>query len=491
MKKITLVFGLLFAAASLNAQTQQVTNSLPKIRLDDFSEGYTAPLGIENAGPFDNRLFIVEKGGKIWICDSAGKKSNKPFLNITSRVGSVGSEQGLLGLAFHPQYYANGYFYVNYTNVDGDTRVSRFSVSANPNRADTSSELVLLKVRQPFVNHNAGQLKFRNGYLFIALGDGGDAADPYNNGQDPNKLLGKMLRIDVNNPTHGRNYGIPPTNPYIGVSGWRPEIWASGFRNPFRFSFDHLTSDMWIGDVGQDSWEEIDYEEATSTGGQNYGWGCFEGSHFFKANCNPNGQPPVFPIAEYAHSTEPCSGSITGGYVYRGMEFPKMYGKYFYADYCTGILRTVYKDHDVWVNRYLVTAEPQQYSSFGENNVGELFLADVAEGEIYHIVDSSAISPRFASGGQSNFASNLNADKVSLFPNPNSGLFTVQLNASQKETYTVNISNQLGQQVLSETKTVQQGFNEFTFSSDKFTKGMYIMQIQTSDGIINKRFSVQ
>ncbi len=494
MKKITFVLGLLFAAASLNAQTQQVTNALPKIRLDLFSDGYNQPLGIENAGRFDNRLFIVEKGGKIWISDSAGNKSMMPFLDITARVLSNGSEQGLIGLTFHPQYAANGYFFVNYINLAGHTRVSRFRVSNNdPDIANPNSELIILRVIQPFANHNGGQLQFgQDGYLYVALGDGGNAGDPFNNGQNPNTLLGKMLRIDINNATNGNNYSIPPTNPFVGVSGWRKEIWASGLRNPFRFSFDRLNGDMWLSDVGQDDWEEINHQPAMSNGGENYGWGCFEGCHFFKFNCNPNGTPPVFPVAEYKHKLQPCAGSITGGFVYRGTQLPKMYGKYFYTDYCTGILRTVYQDHEVWVNRYLRTATPEAYTSFGEDNMGELYLAHVATGEIYHVVDSSAsVTPVLVSSNKTGFNTNLKSDDISLFPNPNSGQFTVQLNASQKEVYTVTIANHLGQQVFSETKTVQEGFNEFTFSSDKFTKGMYIMQIHTSEGAVNKRFSVQ
>lgn len=490
MKKLLLGLCLFSATVLLKAQpAQQVTNSLPKLKLQDFSDGYIAPLDIENCG--DSRLFIVEKAGKIWICDSDGNKSSSPFLNITSRVKSTGSEQGLLGLAFDPAYSANGYFYVNYINLQGNTRISRFHVSASPNIANANSELILLTQVQPFSNHKGGQLKFGpDGYLYIALGDGGDAADPFNNGQNPKTFLGKLLRIDIRHGSNGKQYSIPPTNPYVEMAGWKPEIWASGLRNPFRFSFDALNDNLWISDVGQDNWEEINFQEASSTGGENYGWGCWEGSHFFKDNCNPNSAHAVFPIAEYEHIVSPgCGGSITGGYVYRGTEFPKMWGKYFYTDYCTGIIRAVYRDHNVWVNRYVTTGEPLEYSSFGEDMNGEIYLADVAQGDIYHLVDSSALPIK--PNGNRIFMQTQSSDHVLLFPNPNAGQFTVQLIADQKDIYNMKVVNELGQEVWSEKKSIEMGNNEFIISSDKFKTGIYILQIFTSEAIMSKKFSIQ
>jgi glucose/arabinose dehydrogenase len=483
MKKITLLFAMLLGATI----TQSQNNQLPKLRLQDFSEGYDQPIGIENAG--DSRLFIVEQGGKIWICDTTGKKSDSPFLNISDRVTHGGFEQGLLGLAFDPNYSVNGYFYVNYTNDDGNTRVSRFSVKPNnPDKADKNSEVVLIKQHQPFINHNGGCMRFSEGYLYVSFGDGGDAADPFNNAQNPGTLLGKIIRIDVTHGSNGKNYAIPPTNPFVAMSGYRPEIWATGLRNPWRFSFDDLNDNMWVADVGQDEWEEINFQPA-GEGGLNYGWSCWEGAHFFKNNCNANNTPPTFPIAEYEHIVSPgCGGTVIGGFVYRGSQFPKMYGKYIYTDYCTGIIRTVYKDHGVWVNRYLTTEEPLEYTAFGEDINGELYLSDIGDGEIYKVVDSSAISPRISSGNS--FTAVQNGDNISLYPNPNTGLFTVQITAPQKESYLVTISNQLGQEILSEKKTVDEGLNEWTFSSEKFIKGVYVIQFRTSEGIINKKFSV-
>ena len=491
MKKVLLVLILFKASFYLNAQNApQISNSLPKLRLQEYSTGYVVPLDIEHSGPMDDRLFIVEKGGKIWICDAAGIKSATPFLNITSRVKSTGSEQGLLGLVFDPAYASNGFFYVNYTNLQGNTRISRFRVTNNPNLASTAEVIMLTQV-QPFTNHKGGQLKFGpDGYLYIALGDGGGAGDPFNNGQDPNTFLGKLLRIDVSYGSNGKQYSIPPTNPYVTVSGWKKEIWASGLRNPFRFSFDRMNGDLWLSDVGQDDWEEINWQKSTSTGGQNYGWGCYEGCHFFKDNCGPNGVPPTFPVAEYPHALSfSCAGSITGGYVYRGTEFSKMYGKYIYTDYCTGIFRAVYKDHDVWVNRYITTQNSQSYSSFGEDMNGELYVADVQQGKIFHVVDSSAMPIKI--NGNRSFMQNQNSDDVSLFPNPNTGQFTVELSAAKQDIYKLRVVNELGQEVWSERISIVEGINQINVSSDKFSTGIYILQIFTSDAIMSKKFSIQ
>lgn len=487
MKKITLVF-IMLLAVSVKAQTDK----LPKLRLQEFSEGYMEPLGIENAG--DSRLFIVERGGKIWICDSNGTKSAKPFLNISSLVGTADDEQGLLGLAFDPDYSINGFFYVNYTDHNGDTHISRFKVSnGNPNKAKMSTELNLLTIDQPFVNHNGGCLRFgQNAYLYIALGDGGDAGDPFNNAQDPTTLLGKMLRIDVRtaDATMGTNYSIPPTNPFVNTSGYRPEIWATGLRNPWRFSFDALNGDLYIGDVGQNLWEEINFQPASSMGGENYGWSCWEGAHFYKSDCDANATPATFPIAEYPHTdAADCSGTVISGFVYRGTQFPNMYGKLIYADFCTGDFRTVYKKHNVWQNRFLTTEEPFEYTSFGTDINGELYVTDIGGGEILHVVDSAELGLR--SSNQSGFKPSQTIDELTLFPNPNSGQFTVEFNTSQRGKYTVTITNQIGQLVLSETKPAEIGVNQWIFSSDKFLNGIYVLQIATPEGAIYKKFSVQ
>jgi glucose/arabinose dehydrogenase len=274
-------------AVLITATVTQTRAQLPVLELEEFSEGYTMPVDIANAG--DSRLFIVEQPGKIWVCDTAGTKSAQPFLDITDRVFNEGSEQGLLGLAFHPDYANNGYFYVNYTNLDANDQVSRFSVSNNdPNIADPNSEMVMLNILDPFPNHNGGCMKFgpKDGYLYISFGDGGRGGDPFNNAQNISVLLGKILRLDVDG---AEPYAIPSTNPFINQAGAAPEIWAMGLRNPFRFSFDRQTGDLWIGDVGQNKWEEVDLQRANSPGGENYGWDCTEGHHLFPlSDCNAN-----------------------------------------------------------------------------------------------------------------------------------------------------------------------------------------------------------
>lgn len=255
-----------FISCSIKAQ--------PDIAVTVFSNGFSKPVDIANCG--DDRLFILEQHtGRIYILDKNGDRLNTPFLQLPG-VGQS-NEQGLLGLAFHPDYLNNGYFFINYSLPNGNSRISRFSVSANdPNIANMASELVLLEVDQPFSNHNGGCLKFGpDGYLYAGFGDGGSGGDPQANGQNLQTLLGKILRLDVDN---GSPYAIPASNPYVNNPNALGEIWSFGNRNPWRFSFDRATGDLWIGDVGQNSWEEIDFQPANSGGGENYGWRCYEGN---------------------------------------------------------------------------------------------------------------------------------------------------------------------------------------------------------------------
>ena len=358
----------------------------PNIELLTFASGFTRPLDIANCG--DERLFIVEQRGIIWILDQNGNKLPTPFLNIDPSVGSGGNEQGLLGLAFHPNYAENGYFYVNYTKNNGDTRVSRFSVMpGDPNQADPASEMMLFEVDQPFSNHNGGCVKFGpDGYLYLGLGDGGSGGDPQGNGQNRLKMLGKMLRIDVDG---GEPYAIPPDNPFVNASSALPEIWAYGLRNPWRFSFDRNTGDLWIGDVGQDAWEEVDFQPANSPGGQNYGWRCYEGNHTYNANgCDPM-STMTFPVAEYQNA---ASCSVTGGFVYRGCNFPELYGHYLYTDYCTGLVWSLTPNGTGgWNNQQLANLTDFQFVSFGENKNGELFLTGLSNGNIYRVTETSEL----------------------------------------------------------------------------------------------------
>jgi len=340
--------------------------------------GLELPTDIQNAGDGSGRLFIVEKPGRILIL-KGGQLLPTPFLDISGKVGSRNTEQGLLGLAFHPKYAQSGLFYVNYTDENGNTVIARFHVSAgNPDLADPSSEADILRVDQPYNNHNGGGLAFGpDGYLYIGLGDGGSEDDPLLNGQNLRTLLAKMLRIDVD---HGSNYAIPSDNPFV-KGGGLPEIWAYGLRNPWRFSFDHVTGDLYIADVGQDAWEEIDFVPAGTPGGLNFGWSFFEGMHAYK------GQPPAnasfsLPVTEYSHA-DGCS--VTGGYVYRGAALPEWQGVYFYGDYCSG---------NIWGMRVVNGSASQakilfttnaQITTFGVDEAGEIYLADYGTGELLRL----------------------------------------------------------------------------------------------------------
>ncbi|WKZ51648.1 MAG: PQQ-dependent sugar dehydrogenase [Anaerolineales bacterium] len=329
---------------------------------ETVADGLERPVDIQNAGDGSGRLFIVEQPGVIRTLAN-GRLVAEPFLDIRDRVDDSDNEQGLLGLAFHPLFKENGVFYVNYTKRGGDTVIARFHASLDQN-ADPNSEARLLTVKQPFGNHNGGGLAFGpDGYLYIALGDGGSGGDPYGNGQSLKTLLGKILRIDVDN---GDPYAIPADNPFGN------EIFHYGLRNPWRFSFDPLTHDLWIGDVGQGEWEEIDFLPAGTPGGVNFGWNRFEGMHDYTAGAIPeNYRSPLF---EYSHN-EGCS--VTGGYVYRGA-MREWQGVYFYGDFCSGkvwgALRTVGAAEEISTSTVLFETGAQ-ITSFGVDETGELYIA--------------------------------------------------------------------------------------------------------------------
>ncbi|GMQ78087.1 MAG: PQQ-dependent sugar dehydrogenase [Anaerolineae bacterium] len=340
--------------------------------------GFIKPTDLVHAN--DERLFVVEQGGKIWIVED-NQRIEESFLDITDRVGSSQLEQGLLSLAFHPNYPEINSIFVNYTNLQGATVISRFLVDpTRPNKALAESEEILLTIDQPFGNHNGGQLKFGpDQMLYIGLGDGGGADDPFNNGQNPSTLLGTLLRIDVN-MTDG--YAIPPDNPYLEDASIPDEIWATGLRNPWRFSFDRETGGLYLSDVGQSSWEEINYQEADSGGGANYGWNITEGNHCFASeSCDMSGF--ITPVAEYSHAEGGCS--VTGGYVYRGKLYPEMSGNYFFGDYCSGFIWSLIQETGGEWKKNLVLQGGFNLSSFGEDVNGELYVLDHSSGTIYRL----------------------------------------------------------------------------------------------------------
>lgn len=330
-------------------------------------DGLIKPLGLTNAGDGSGRLFILEQSGVIRVIQNKDILPT-PFLDIQNRVLDRNNEQGLLGLVFHPEYEKNRYFYVNYTGKGGDTVISRFNVTADLNTADPASESVLLRIPQPYSNHNGGHLLFGpDGYLYIGMGDGGSGGDPQGNAQNLNSLLGKLLRIDID---HSAPYGVPGDNPYV-EGGGRPEIWASGLRNPWRFVFDRATGDLYIGDVGQNEWEEINFLESGYPGGVNFGWDFWEGTHPFEGN-HPQGEVMIPPIWEYDH-TQGCS--IIGGIPYRG-SLQNWIGIYLYADFCSGSIWGLLRDESgTWQNQILFKTE-SNITSFGEDEAGEIYFVD-------------------------------------------------------------------------------------------------------------------
>jgi glucose/arabinose dehydrogenase len=351
------------------------------LRLQRVAAGLTRPVAVTHAGDGSGRLFIVLQDGTIRIRNSAGLRE-QPFLDIRSLVSCCG-ERGLLSAAFHPQYRTNGFFYVNYTNKAGNTVIARYTVSTDPNVANPASRKVILTVAQPFPNHNGGQIQFGpNGYLYIGMGDGGSSGDPENRAQNLRTLMGKILRIDVNRTSANRAYGIPPTNPFVGRANVRPEIWASGLRNPWRFSFDRATGDLYLGDVGQGNWEEVNFQNARSRGGENYGWRRMEGRHCHNPTTGCQTGTLKLPIIEYSHA---AGCAVTGGYRYRGARTSSLVGRYLYGDYCSGrIWAATFNSGSGWRVAALHNSG-FQISAFGEDQAGEVYVVDY-NGAVYRIV---------------------------------------------------------------------------------------------------------
>ncbi len=384
-----MLVGLLPAQASAPAGLQPLTDgtvalaapSPSTIRLTTFIDtGLTSPVLITSAHDGTGRLFVVQQNGVIKAFTGGGSPLGT-LLDVKNQV-TRGEEQGLLGLAFHPDFETNRKFYVNFTNRSGNTVIREYKASAsNPNRVAAGSGRTILKIHQPFSNHNGGDIVFGpGGYLFIGMGDGGAAGDPGNRAQDTGKLLGKMLRIDVNGTSGRKHYRIPASNPYVGRSG-RDEIWLRGLRNPWRYSFDKATNRLWIGDVGQGRYEEVD-RISTSQKGANLGWRRVEGYACYNPSRHCHKAGTVKPIVAYRHPGGRCA--ITGGYVYRGSDIPALKGWYVFGDFCSGEIWAVSSTAGTHASKVLLRNTPYSISSFGEDAVGELYVVDLA-GAIYRI----------------------------------------------------------------------------------------------------------
>ncbi len=376
------------ATSAADAVSAAAVPSRIHLGLTRVATGLSRPLLVTNAGDGSGRLFVVEQTGKIMIV-KAGKVLAAPFLDLSASV-SGGNEQGLLGLAFHPSYKSNGKLYVSYTDRNGTSIIREYRVSAsNPDRVNGASGRTLLRLRQPYANHNGGNIAFGpDGDLYIGFGDGGSAGDPGNRAQNLGTLLGKLLRIDVNRRTGTLPYGIPSTNPFVGRSGL-DQIWAYGLRNPWRWSFDRATGDLWIGDVGQDAWEEVDRAMAShgrnAGRGLNFGWRVMEASHCYNpsAGCTQTGK--TLPLTEYGHTNGRCS--ITGGFVYRGSTYPDLVGAYVFADYCSGEIWYVDRGAVRGTAPILALDTDAMITSFGQDQAGELYLTD-GNGSVYRLTDS-------------------------------------------------------------------------------------------------------
>jgi glucose/arabinose dehydrogenase len=332
---------------------------------------------VTNASDKSNRLFVLEKPGQIRLV-KAGLLVGQPFLDISTLIGSKGNEQGLLGLAFHPDFANNGRFFVAYTAEDATNTVAEYHANPGSDVADPTGK-VLIAVPDQYPNHNGGMLAFGpDGYLYISMGDGGSGGDPNGNGQNLNSLLGKLLRIDVDG---GSPYAIPSDNPYQG-QGQKHEIWAYGLRNAWRFSFDRATGDLWIGDVGQDKYEEVDFQAAGSKGGLDYGWNIMEGLHCYKPQTGCDESGLVRPVFEYDHG-EGCS--VIGGYVYRGKAIPPLQGLYLFADYCSTTFWSLQRADDGSVKAAQVGEVPEGINAFGEDESGEMYFVTDQDGTVYKL----------------------------------------------------------------------------------------------------------
>lgn len=433
----------------------------PNLTLTTYATGFDTPADIANAG--DGRLFVVEQPGVIQVVQPGGSVNATPFLDIQSIVNDSGWERGLLGLAFHPDYATNGYFYVHYTDAGGDGQISRFTVSGgDPDIADAGSEFPIINIAQPFSNHNGGCIRFGpDDYLYIGMGDGGSAGDPGGRAQDSTELLGKMLRIDVDG---GSPYAVPADNPFVGNANWLDEIWAYGLRNPWKFSFDKANGDLFIGDVGQDIWEEVSYAPATSTGGENYGWRCYEASATYNTTGCDLGATYSWPIYEYNQSGAPPNGcTVIGGHVYRGTQHPGMQGYYFFAEFCGDWIYSLYWTGTVWQDYDHGTFAGGSWTTFGEGNDGELYIADQSSGFVYHLEDLNT--------GIIEYENAVN----NVYPNPSKEQTTISFLNENGESHTLDIFDLTGKIIYSQSGITS---SQIVVETNQFDAGFYSFQLK-------------
>ena len=442
------------------------------LNLELFASNLNKPVSIKHAG--GNKLYVTERQGTISIVNEDGTVNPIPFLDIDTKVidnSSNSDERGLLGLAFHPDYGSNGFFYVNYIDNDGDTVISRFTRNTtNPYIADYSSELIILAYDQPYSNHNGGDLAFdSNGYLYIASGDGGSGGDPQDNSQNTNSLLGKILRIDINSTAGTENYTIPSDNPFVGNPNTREEIWAYGLRNPWKFSFDRLNGDLWIGDVGQNDIEEINKVSSTASG-LNYGWRCYEANAPYNLNNCSDSSNMTFPVADYDHFNDGLPKcSITGGYRYRGTNFPGFEGWYFFADYCSGEIGYLLYDqiNDEW--NMTLELFSGYWSAFGEDVNGEIYVTSLISGNIFKLIDT-ALS-----------LDDNQLNTISLYPNPTKNELNINFGSinnftTSAEILICDLQGKIIKTIIRNTDVVQK------VNTSEFSTGIYILKIIAENG---------
>jgi glucose/arabinose dehydrogenase len=468
---LALLVALLTPSCPATAQVYSIVEAFPGL-------GFTQPLYLTHPGDGTDRIFVVQQDGLIRVFpNDSSVTSATVFLNVRNRLSTSSGEEGLLGLAFHPQYAENGWFFVNYTapgrsSQEPKSVIARYRVSTDPNKADSLSELKILEFDQPYWNHNGGMLAFGpDGYLYIATGDGGSGNDPQNNGQNRQTLLGKILRIDVNNAAPGTPYAIPPDNPYAGnTQGFRQEIWAYGLRNPWRFSFDHETGDLWAGDVGQGAREEIDL---ISKGG-NYGWKIMEG--FIcrppTVGCDTTGL--ILPVKDYDRT---LGQSVTGGYVYRGSRNPALRGAYVYGDFGSGRIWILRSNGTSLTEDKMLLDTPYPISSFGVDRWNELFVVDYG-GKIYRLVEQTptAVPPPARTPARSRLLQN--------YPNPFNPSTTIVLEVQERGAYTLRVFDMLGKEIATVLQDVlEPGLYERVFNAEGLAAGVYYCRLGSAAGI--------